>query len=101
MTRSGVSHDEIWRQPDKIMFYIYVLKSKINYDLYIGYSDNLRERYKSHNSGKVKSTKGYRPWILVYYEAYRDKHDARKREIELKAHYQKEELGRRLKDSLK
>jgi len=50
--------------------------------------------------GKVKSTKPYRPWILIYYEAYKNKKDAAKREKELKMHVAKKCLLKRLTKSL-
>ena len=83
------------------MYYTYVLKSEINNDLYIGSTEDLRNRYKLHNSGKVKSTKSGIPWTLVYYEAYREKLDATGREKKLKMHAVKKELISRLKNSLK
>ncbi len=83
------------------MYYIYVLKSEKNNDMYIGYSDDVKKRFMAHNDGKVKSTKGYRPWKLVYCEAYYGKKDATKREYQLKKHYYKEELIKRLGESLK
>ncbi len=82
------------------MHYVYVLQSKKDKNLYIGYSDNLRERFKAHNSGKVKSTKSRIPLELIYYEAYRNKADATKREYELKTSQQREFLRIRLKNSL-
>ncbi len=82
------------------MHYVYVLKSKTNGDLYIGSCEDLRIRFKQHNDGKMTSTKAYRPWVLVYYEAYRNKKDARVREKQLKMHAAKEELKNRLKYSL-
>jgi len=74
------------------MYYVYVLKNKINGDLYVGYSDNLKKRFEEHNKGKVKSTKNFIPWTLIYYEAYRDKRDATKRERNLKEHKVKEDF---------
>ncbi|OGM37960.1 excinuclease ABC subunit C, partial [Candidatus Woesebacteria bacterium RIFCSPHIGHO2_12_FULL_38_9] len=62
------------------MFYAYVLRSVKNGDIYVGYSGNLKARFKLHNIGKVKSTKPYTPWKLLYYEAYISKKDATKRE---------------------
>lgn len=82
------------------MYYAYVLKSKVNGDIYIGYTDNLQRRFAEHNNGNTKYTKQYRPWILIYYEAYRIKGDATKREKELKLHAAKELLKIRLKKSL-
>lgn len=84
------------------MYYIYCLQSlKITSWLYVGYSDDLRTRFKIHNDGKVKSTKFYRPLKLVYYEAYLNKNDAAKREYELKHNsQQKEILKEKIKNSL-
>jgi putative endonuclease len=53
------------------MFYSYILKSKKDSDLYIGSTNNLKERFKKHNSGKVFSTKARRPMEIIYYEAYK------------------------------
>ena len=66
------------------MYYLYVLKSKDDGDLYIGSTNNLRRRFSDHNEGKVKSTMSRRPFILVYYEAYSNESAARKRELSLK-----------------
>ena len=66
------------------MFYFYVLKSKKDSNLYFGYSSDLRERFKSHNLGRVISTKNRRPLELVYYEAYKSKKDAQQREKQIK-----------------
>lgn len=83
------------------MYYTYVLKSKVDGFTYIGYTEDLKERIKEHNSGKTKSIKHRIPFEIVYYEAYRSKTDARKREIELKNNsYQKEQLMKRIANSL-
>ena len=82
------------------MYYVYFILSLKNDDLYIGYTEDPRERFKQHNDGKVKSTKSLRPWVLVGYEAYRDKEDATKREYFLKTGQQREMLKIRLKNSL-
>lgn len=82
------------------MYYVYCLISKKNKDLYIGYSEDLRRRFHEHNDGNVKSTKGYRPWVLVYYEAYANHHDAAKREKQLKLHKAKADLKIQLTNSL-
>lgn len=82
------------------MYYVYILKSLRNRDVYVGYSEDLRERVKYHNSGLVKATKPNMPWKLVYYEAYLGKQDATKRERQLKMHRAKEELKIQIKNSL-
>ena len=66
------------------MYYVYVLRSVIDGRLYKGFTANLQKRVKQHNSGKTKSTKGYRPWELVYYEKYDTLDKAIKREKFLK-----------------
>ena len=65
--------------------FVYVLES-VNYNRwYIGYyPDNIDQRLRKHNSGEVFSTKAYRPWNLIFYEAYLNKHDAFRREKYLK-----------------
>ena len=66
------------------MYYLYVLKSKKDDNLYIGSTNDLRRRLFEHNSGKNISTKGRRPFELRYYESYFNEDDARKREFSLK-----------------
>lgn len=66
------------------MFYLYILKSKKDGQLYTGSTNDLRRRFKEHNDGKVFSTKARRPFELVYYEAYKSEKDARIRESNLK-----------------
>lgn len=67
------------------MFFVYILKSKKDKELYIAYTNDLRKRLKEHNLGLVRATKSRRPLYLVYYKAYASKkHDATKREHNLK-----------------
>ena len=66
------------------MFFVYILKSKKEKSLYIGYTNDLRKRIKEHNLGLVRSTKSRKPFYLVYYEAYYSKQDAVYREHNLK-----------------
>lgn len=67
------------------MFYTYILKSKNCKRYYIGSTANLEARLISHNYGKVKSTKAFRPWEVIYREEYITKQEAYKREKEIKA----------------
>jgi putative endonuclease len=66
------------------MHYIYILKSLKDGKYYTGFSSDLRSRIKDHNSGNVQSTKSRRPLELIYYEAYKEKSQALKREKFLK-----------------
>ncbi len=82
------------------MFYVYVLNSHKNNDIYIDFSGDLRRRYQDHNKGNVAATRPNRPWKLVYYEAYLNKRDATKREKQLKNHAAKKDLKKQIEDSL-
>jgi putative endonuclease len=82
------------------MYYVYVLKSIKDNNIYIGYSTDLKRRFAEHNERKVKSTKSRVPFVLIYYEAYRSKKDATEREYFLKTHQQRDLLKERLKNSL-
>ncbi len=61
------------------MFYVYVLKSSKDEELYIGSTNDLKRRIKEHQSGKSFSTNLRRPLELIYYEAYKKEKDARLR----------------------
>ena len=66
-------------------FYVYLLKSIEKKPVtYVGYTNNLSNRIKLHNSGKgAKFTRG-RKWKLIYKEKYRSKNKAILREYYIK-----------------
>jgi len=66
------------------MYYVYVLQSKKDKSLYIGYTNNLKDRFSRHNKGMCASTKDRKPFRIVAYEAYSTEIDARTRERRLK-----------------
>ena len=78
------------------MYYIYILKSLIDKKLYTGFSSNLRKRVREHELGNVDSTKNRRPLELIYYEAYKNKTDALKREKFLKTTKGKVQLKKQI-----
>lgn len=80
------------------MFYNYILQSKKDRNLYAGYTIDLNRRLKEHNQGLVFSTKPYRPWKLIYYEACLNEKDAQRREHYLKTTQGRRLLKRRLKE---
>ena len=77
------------------MYYVYFLKSLKNGDIYIGSTEDVSNRLKRHNDGKIKSTKFYRPWQLLGFEIYSTRGEAIKRERFLKNHQQKEILKKK------
>lgn len=82
------------------MFYVYVLKSDKDGNLYIGFTKDLKSRMGHHNEGLNTSTKKRRPLTLIYYECYVSEKDARKREIFLKSGRGHEVLYKQLEDTL-
>ena len=62
------------------MFFAYIIQSETDQTYYYGHSKNLEERLRSHNQGKVRSTKAKRPWNLHYHEVFKSKSEACKRE---------------------
>ena len=73
------------------MFYLYILKSQIKNWHYIGSTDNVSDRLRSHNSGATKSTRPYRPLKLIYTEEYGTKKEALVREYFIKKNYKARE----------
>jgi len=61
-------------------YFVYILYSVIFKRTYVGQTDNISNRLLYHNSGKVKSTKPYRPWILIHSESFISRSEAMKRE---------------------
>ena len=39
------------------MYYVYSLQSRKDKDFYIGFTNNIEQRFEEHNSGSVPSTK--------------------------------------------
>ena len=78
------------------VYYLYILKSQRINRFYIGSTSDITKRLEKHNSGLVRSTKGYYPWTLIHKEVFLEKKSARQREIHLKKNYQarKEILNR-------
>lgn len=65
-------------------YFVYVLQSEIDGRLYKGQTSDIDNRLHEHNSGKTKSTKGYIPWKLVYFEKFATIEEAVLREKFLK-----------------
>ena len=83
-----------------MFYYVYILLSNKDKKFYTGYTENLTVRFKKHKDGLVRSTKGRRPLVLIYYEACLDQQDAKHREKYLKTYLGKFFLKKRLKSYL-
>ena len=77
-------------------YYTYVLQSTKDSTLYVGWTDELKDRVKTHNDGKVSSTKLKIPYNLIYFEGCRTKKLAILREKQLKTGFGRAYLNRRL-----
>ena len=81
------------------MFYVYAISSlKHNY-IYVGMTENIDVRVKRHNDGRERTTKFYRPFVIIYTEECENRKEARIREKYWKSGVGKEKL-RYLRDSL-
>ena len=67
------------------MYYIYRLQSEKYSDRsYIGFSADLKQRFRDHNAGKNRYTAPFRPWKLTFYAAFDSEEKARAFEAYLK-----------------
>ena len=76
-------------------YYIYILLSFKNDDIYIGSTANLQKRIDLHNQGKVKSTQAYRPRKLLEYQELGSRSEVVRKERFLKTGQQKEILRKK------
>lgn len=64
--------------------YVYIVECSDG-TLYTGWTTDVDKRIAMHNSGKgAKYTKNRAPVVLKYVEEFRDKHEAQRREAEIK-----------------
>lgn len=68
---------------------LYLLKSLKDGKHYLGQTNDIKNRLEEHNDGKVISTKSRRPFILVGYEEYKNRNEARWVEYQYKHHSDK------------
>lgn len=83
------------------MYYLYILQSLTDGNFYTGTTNNLKRRLQEHNNGKNISTKGRRPFKLIYCEIYLLKKDADNRERYLKTSMGKRVIKKHLSEYLK
>ncbi|MFL9482873.1 GIY-YIG nuclease family protein [Chitinophagaceae bacterium LWZ2-11] len=61
-------------------FFVYILKSTTHDRRYIGSCEDIDIRLQKHNTGKVRSSKAYKPYIIIYHEVFATRSEAFKRE---------------------
>jgi putative endonuclease len=62
-----------------MVFHVYILKSVDHNRRYIGSTDDLQKRLDIHNKDKARSSKGYRPYVIVYTEEFQTRSEAYKK----------------------
>jgi putative endonuclease len=77
---TGGSNPPLSAERGKMSYFAYILKSEYDGTYYYGSTKNLRERLKTHNSGKSRYTKGRRPWKIHYFGEYSTRSEAVQRE---------------------
>lgn len=80
------------------MYYVYILHSHKDGDLYTGSTPDLKARIQKHKLGYVLATKHRRPLHLIYVEIYLCEADAKRREKFLKGGKGRFELKIQLED---
>lgn len=64
-------------------YYLYILQCDDKF-FYVGITKDLKSRFVQHVSGKSKYTKRYSNIELVHKETYKNRHLAKKRELQIK-----------------
>ena len=83
--------------PLSIMYHVYILQSLKDKRTYVGYTQNVEERLREHNSGQNVSTKHRKPFRIIHSEKFTTAKEAKQREL-----YWKSGAGRRkLKECFK
>lgn len=72
------------------MYYLYILLNETKTRTYTGATKDVEKRTKEHNSGKVRSSRPYRPYRILYTEVFETLREARHAE-----QFYKSSTGRR------
>jgi putative endonuclease len=72
------------------VFYVYILQSLKDNNLYIGMTSDLEGRIKRRNAGYEKATKNRAPFKLIHSEGFLTRIEARKNEKRFKSGFGRE-----------
>jgi putative endonuclease len=75
-------------------WFVYVIQSELDGSFYTGHTHDPQLRVIHHNDGWTRSTKGKRPWKLLYTEHYGSKAEAVRRELQIKRMKSREYIER-------
>jgi putative endonuclease len=79
------------------MYYVYILYSLKDGNLYKGYTSYIQNRFLKHNSGGSKSTAHRKPFVMVYVEQF----DNKRKALLSEQYFKSLEGGAELKEELK
>ena len=96
----SVPYEKGITMPQPLPHCVYVLRSRKDGDLYVGYTTDLPRRLDEHASGLNRSTAPRRPLDLVFCEFYASSEDAQRREMYLKTSAGKRGLKLMLRETL-
>jgi putative endonuclease len=88
---------DVSNRTDIAKYYVYILKSLKDRGLYIGYTTDLKRRLIQHAKSQVTATKLRTPFLLIHYEYFIDRADAKAREEFLKSGFGRDQLKQILK----
>ena len=74
------------------VFFVYVLRSQRDGELYIGLTQDVARRLQQHNVGHERTTRARRPFVLVLSERFETREAARAREKYYKSGFGREIL---------
>ena len=74
------------------MYYVYAISSVNHNYIYVGMTQDIDKRVFRHNSGREKTTRFYRPFVIIYSEICKTRIEAREREKYWKSGIGKEKL---------
>ncbi|PKL45382.1 MAG: endonuclease [Planctomycetes bacterium HGW-Planctomycetes-1] len=63
-----------------MLYYVYILLNETGTRTYTGVSNNVNERLKEHNAGRVSSSRPYRPYKIIHMESFPTLQEARQKE---------------------
>ena len=75
-----------------MMITVYAIKSLGRSYIYVGMTSDLENRIERHNKGYEKTTRAFRPFVLIHSEVFATRAEARQREKYLKSGIGKEFL---------
>ena len=79
------------------MYYVYLLRSIAqSKQTYVGFTEDLKTRFRDHNQGKSYHTAKFKPWRLVAYLGFDERARAVAFEKYLKSHSGKAFANKRL-----